>query len=370
MRIVEMNQVADEANREIAPGLFHVSGPALDLISPSAIVAVTKARDEAWRFPFWLAYHRWFGVDHFIVVDNRSVDETKELLSNEADVTLLHAPGSFGGELGHIHWIGSILGRAPRERWNLLLDLDELYVTFPWRQRGLREAVRQFEAEDVDVGPALMVDCYPPRFPMEEESISIVPWERAPLFDAGPYAYWSRRQRRPHLFYRGARERIFWSDRWWQRFLPKTIRRKFGITKPPHILKDPLFRQAATRGGLPHEGTHPIARRARQLSYILHYKFDIDFSRKLSLALKERQYFVESIEYDTYRTLPEGEVVLESRRSRRFTGLKSLIEARLCLGPPLFPEARKAIAEAPDVKQVRDEIMAFMSPRKPKAAGK
>ena len=344
-----------------------MSGPALESIPSTSLVAVTRARDEGWRFPFWLAYHRWLGIDHFVVIDNRSVDETANLLSVEVDVTLLHAPGDYAS-LGYVHWIGSVLAAAPPERWNLMLDVDELFVPTPWQRDGLREAVKQLEAQDADVVPALMVDCYPPRFPIPDEAVSPVPWMRAPLFDRGPYAYWSRRRRRPHLMYRGVRERLFWPQRYWQKLLPKAIKRKFKIAKAPYIIKAPLFRQGPSRGVWDHEAAFPTARRARQLAYILHYKFDVDFYRKVTLALKERQYFMGSAQYDAYQTLPKNGVVLEVPRSRRFTGLRSLIEAGLCWGVPVSAEAKKAIAEAPDSEQAWDEIRTFMSRPRPESA--
>jgi hypothetical protein len=356
---VKMNQPVPSANSEVAPGLFHVSGLPLGAIPATSIVAFTRARDEAWRFPFWLAYHRWLGIDHFIIIDNRSVDGTSALLSDEGDVSLLHAPGDYGGALGHFHWTKSVLKASPPERWNLLLDVDELLVPIPWCRNGIREVVENLEAQDVDVLPALMVDCYPANFPIPDEGASPVPWVRAPLFDSGPYGYWDKRKRRPHLTYRGVRERLFWPQRYWQRLLPKFIKRKFGMSKAPYIVKDPLFRQGPSRSRGDHGTAFPANRRAQQLGYILHYKFDVDFFRKVTVAVKERQYYFGSAQYDAYDTLPRKDVVLESRHSRPFTGLRSLIGARLCWGVPISDEAKKAIADSPDADQAWAEIKGF-----------
>ena len=319
---------------KIAPGLFHSAGPPIQEIKAN-IVAILTARNEGWRIPFWLAYHRWLGVDHFIIIDNRSTDRTAAILREQHDVTLIDAPGNYrksiheGGRSNFRDWIRTALSMGPAERWNLILDADELFVGVPWRQGGLRKTVSALEAQQADFAFALMVDCYPASLPLTTDMVSAVPWDRAPWFDAGPYGRWRRSSRKLRLSYNGVRERICWPNWKRQKFLPRVLRKLLGISPPPFIVKAPLVRGSADAT----HGVHATLDRRHADSHfdILHYKFDIDLALKTQSALTERQYFNDSVEYEAYAAaFAGGRLELKAPVSRRFSGLTSLSDAGLC----------------------------------------
>jgi len=323
----QSDQPSVSRGREIAPGLFHVAGIRLEKIGSDSLVAILLARDEAWRLPFWLAYHRWLGVDHFIIIDNRSKDDTQSLLREQKDVTLIDAPGAFYA--GHRAWTKAIIEMGPADRWHLILDADELFVAAPWRQGGLRQTVSALEAEGADFAFALMVDCYPDFLPQEAKVVSAIPWVRAPWFDPGPYGRWRQRKRKIRLHYGGVRERVCW-PRWkYQKYIPRQMQKWLSISHPPFIVKVPLVRGAAGAGG----SIHRTSSRRRPTSYfnLLHYKFDIDLAPKVQTAVAEGQYYNQSIEYKGYAAaLAGGRLPLKTAISRRFTSLTSLRDASLC----------------------------------------
>jgi glycosyltransferase involved in cell wall biosynthesis len=353
----------DSMPKQIAPGLFHDAGPSLDRIPASAMVAIAKVRNEGWRLPFWLAYHRWLGVEHFVVVDNRSTDRTRAVLVNEFDVTLLQAPGPFRGPTGYHNWIEVILAAAPQHRWNLVLDADELFVVAPWRKGGLRDLAEALESDDADVISAVMVDCYPTTLPYREPVVPIAPWLRAPWFDRGPYVRWNSRKRRPQQYYHGVRQRIFWPNWYWQRHIPKIVRKQLAISSPPAILKAPFFRKSLGQGSAFHRSSHSVSRHGTYLAYILHYKLDIDLEKKIGNAIAEGQYYNNSSEYRVYgRKLSNDVIELKCDRSRRFTGYDSLIDAELCHRGRAYASSADQLAGGVDMATAQREIRDFGGP--------
>ncbi len=343
----------------MSAGLSHSSGISLEAIKPDSIVAILKVKDEAHRLPFLLAYHRWLGVDHFVVLNNRSSDNTAEMLRKEHDVSVIDAPGEFRGPNGYRAWIRSIIETSPPERWHLILDADELLVAPPWRQGGLRLTIKALEAEGADVASAVMVDCYPESFMHSAaDAAAIVPWLRSPWFDSGPYGRWRTRKRKVSPTYSGVRERLFWPHWRYLRFLPRLLQKKLNIKRPPYIVKWPLLKRSA---GL--RGMHVTSSTRRPSSYfcLLHYKLDIGLERKIQSAIAEGQYFQNSIEYRIYAAALGNESLrVKTNRSRQFSGIESLRQAQLChFSPFLLGHLRDYGPLDTDISQALGEIAGF-----------
>lgn len=321
---------------EVGPNLFHASGR-----QPSAITAdlviICVVRDEMWRLPFFLAYHRWLGVQHFILIDNRSTDGTIDSLQRDRDITCIVAPGNYGGKpAGHKTWLNWALRLAPPGRWNLLLDADELFVGKVLKEGGLRSLTLELEHEGVAIAATSLVDCYPANFPVPRYFVP-VPWQRAPYFDRGPYFDWPDLDWPiPHIHH-GVRERICWPHWRWARrikpFIPRPLRPEILHDAPPWVIKMPLLKNVP---GLVFDSVHRSwgAPRSSCLCALLHYKFDIDLPSKVDVALRERQHAQNSREYVGYsRMLSRHRGDLRCRRTCRFDGPLSLIDAKVaCFG--------------------------------------
>jgi hypothetical protein len=338
---------------EVGPNLFHASGTQPDAINAD-VVAICVVRDEMWRLPFFLAYHRWLGVQHFIVIDNRSADGTIDFIQGERDVTCITAPGNYGGTpAGHKTWLNWGLRLAPSNRWNLLLDADEVFVGTALQQGNLQSLVRKLDKEGAAIVATSLVDCYPAEFPMPAH-FEPVPWERAPYFDPGPYIQWPAKTWPVHHFHHGARERICWPHWRWarkiKRVIPRPLRPGILHDAPPWVVKMPLLRNVP---GIVFESVHRSleAPRSASLFALLHYKFDIDLPAKVDVALRERQHAQNSREYAGYaRMLSKKGMDLRSDRSCRFDGVQSLVNAKLVCFDAGFedystPEPLSEIAE-------------------------
>jgi len=332
---------------EVGPNLFHASGRPPQEIN-AELVAIAVVRDELWRLPFFLAYHRWLGVQHFILIDNRSKDGTLDILRAERDVTCILAPGSYGGLHGQRGWLDWALRLAPAARWNLILDADELFVGRALRAGDLISLVHDLVEEGVSIAAASLVDCYPATFPIDAETFEPVPWQRAPYFDTGPYFRWPTPNAKTDNLYHGVRERLCWPH--WRRvrqlkkIVPRPLRPRSFQAGPPLMIKTPLLQNAP---GLRFRNVHDSAGapRSKHLFCLLHYKFDLDLPGKVEVALRERQYSAGSREYEAYaRFLSEPRFDLRFHGTRRFDGAQSLVEAGLA-----YADAAEKPARAGDI---------------------
>lgn len=308
-------------------GLRHLSGPPTDEISPNGLVALAVMRDEGERLPFWLAYHRWLGIDHFCIVDHRSADDTPSLLARQIDVTVYRSDAPFGGEQGKFHWLANLIHACQHQRWLAILDGDELLVALPWCRAGLSRTVAKAEDEGASAIVATLVDCYPDKLDGGHRLSTPVWWHRSPWFDHGPYIDWSRPTGFPATIYGGIRERLFW-PRW--RDAPKWQRRLLWRGEPPCMSKVPLLR-AGAQGRFVNNHRVDDVTVAKGTLAILHYKFEADLARRTDIALTERQYYRRSQEYRYFKPLlKQHRRSLISSRSHRLKTIHSLAEAGLC----------------------------------------
>ena len=338
---------------EFGPNLFHASGVRPDRIS-AELVAIVVVRDEMWRMPFFLAYHRWIGIQHFIVIDNRSIDGTSDFLKSEPDVTCILAPGDFKSSSYSRDWFYWALRLAPPHRWNLILDADELFIGTQLIRGNLVALTRSLDRECVSIAAASMVDCYPPIFPVAEQSFEPVPWQRAPYFDCGPYFQWPQSGERITYIYHGVRQRICWPYWSWRKIVPRPLRPRAMRDAPPWVMKMPLLRNDP---GLVFQNQHISSGlpRSKCLFAILHFKFDIDLHTKVDIALRELQHAAGSREYKAYaRVLSLPGFDMRCPDTRLFDGMQSLISAELVN----FPYCSHINTSAADriLKEIVEEI--------------
>jgi hypothetical protein len=322
--------------------LFHATGHDPRDINAD-IVAISVVRDEMWRLPFFLAYHRWLGVQHFILIDNRSKDGTFDYLRDEPDVTCVSAPGDYAGGTGQMAWLNWAICLGPPNRWRVVLDADELLIVPALQANALQPVIRELNREGAAIAVASLVDCYPGRFPLDPSMFQPVPWIRAPYFDAGPYFLWpSPEGEKIRQTYGGARERLFWPH--WSRLrllskvVPHPLRKHRFFSPPPYVFKMPLLRtvRGATFRDVHQSSGGP---RSKNLFALLHYRFDIDLASKTAVALREKQHTGASRYYEPLARLlshPKSELRFDG--SRQFKGVRSLVDAELAFFGGTFVE--------------------------------
>lgn len=156
---------------------------------------VTRAHNARRYLPSFLRHYRTLGADRFVVIDDRSSDGSRELLTDQPDVLLLPAVTSYREARRGRDWFNAVLMELEWGQRVVPVDIDE-YLVFSdgtAKLRGLFDAMRQ---QGLDRISATMVDFYPPK-PVSEAifdgSDETMPWEVAPLFDASGYSvnkYW------------------------------------------------------------------------------------------------------------------------------------------------------------------------------------
>ncbi|MFV1599433.1 MULTISPECIES: glycosyltransferase family 2 protein [unclassified Phaeobacter] len=178
-----------------------------------AILAITVLRNEATRLPFFLAFYRDLGVDHFLIVDNGSDDGSAAYLAGQPDVSLWHTGASYRDARFGLDWATWLQIRYGHRRWCLSVDADELLVFGGDARHGLRGLTDWLDRHGRAGFGALMLDLFPKGSVGE---VSYVPGDDPrrvlPWFDTGPYRR-VRQAPRGNLWVQGGiRERMFFPD--------------------------------------------------------------------------------------------------------------------------------------------------------------
>lgn len=123
-------------------------------------ILITIVRDERERLEIFLEYYRSLGIEHFVVADNGSVDETVAYLLRQNDVDIFSIKGKFrnGRKEG---WINRLMCLYGIGKWYLIVDADEF---LEWSERGtysLRQVLQILERNKIRRAGALMIDMYP-----------------------------------------------------------------------------------------------------------------------------------------------------------------------------------------------------------------
>lgn len=321
----------------------HLCGRDPKELAAGSTVAIVKIRDEVNRIPAFLAYHRWIGVDHFVFIDNGSIDGSVEHLEREPAVTVVRTSESLSFQ--H-EWIRHWFEQLPLTSWALVLDMDEHFVCLPWQRNGLRTTQRILDAAGAQIAIACMVDFYPYEFPFDRTQQQALPWQRCPYFDRGPYLKWDHgsvvTSGKTKLLLGGVRERLSRPlplVRTILRRMPKFMRGRHWFGATPQLRKMPLIKRDKS---VVYDNCHSsrAARYADTLFPLLHFKLDHDFTPKVNASVARRNYDRLSAGPECLKdALSRPRTLYHPKQSRKLEGLSSLIEARLCLIGPSFAEA-------------------------------
>ena len=100
------------------------------------ILLFVTLRNECVRLPYFLKYYRDLGVNHFFVVDNGSDDGSRELLENQADLSLFHTTASYKRARFGTDWLNWLQRKYAHGHWSLVVDVDDFSST-PFATPGL-----------------------------------------------------------------------------------------------------------------------------------------------------------------------------------------------------------------------------------------
>ncbi len=287
------------------------------------------ARDERYFIEALLQHYRSLGVAQFAVLDDHSIDGTREFLAGQPDCILLEWDFTFGQRVSVVDapWgdeptrAGAIArDLVPRriglDGWFINVDADE-FLVLPPGFSTLHDLLPILDRLGIETVKAVLHEMYPVEIWPEDARVE--PIDAAELFER--YGYFDRDQvfdgKKPS---RSASTRLFQTAGVGERFagvLPPNRLFRWLFKQPPRTPshKSPLVRWTA--GTYLRGSYHGYAKPPADLKLaIAHFKFTPDLDRRTALALQLRSYARGSQSYGHY------ELLLKRMRARglQFSG--------------------------------------------------
>ena len=305
---------------------LHNLQPVQDLtnrIKPRDRLLMTMGRDENSRLPYFLDYYRKIGIDHFLIVDNQSINPMAEILTGEPDVSLWHTDEGYAETRYGVDWMNALLGKYAVDHWTLTVDLDEFFVYPFMGQRSYSELLSFLDDSENPSLFAMLVDMYP------KDSIASahVPAGQCPLAHS-PYfdqtGYYSIRGAHEDTYVRGGpRLRAFNSNNY---ELAPTVQ-KYPLIK----WQEKYAYYLSTHVAYPTSLNHAHKRHHQPTGALLHFKFVSSFQDKIAYAIKHKNHYNGSSEYKKYldKINAAENFSLFSSVSKKYEGPESLVAANL-----------------------------------------
>lgn len=299
--------------KEIKDGLNFLEGIAFDniqLVHKSKMrssrqnpVLMCVLRDERERIEIFLEHYRNLGIEHFVILDNDSMDGTLEYLLEQKDTDIFTVKRAFsdGRKQGWINWLLCLYGF---DRWYLYVDADEL---LDWPERGrkdLKDIINNLETNGITRAGAIMVDMYPKGeiFKREIGNFDISSF----YFDKD--SYYTIQEGDKTIYTGGPRKRVFNMECW--------------LSKYPLFKLQPGEMQLSAHYVYPY---HPH-RKYPFVFALLHFKFltSKDLA-KTKRYVKEKNHTNNSIEWKRYlENYNKGVNRLYDKGSIQYEGSESL----------------------------------------------
>jgi len=264
-------------------------------IRPGDILLFSTQRNEGVRLPYFLQYYRNLGVNHFLIVDNDSDDQSLAYLAGQSDVSVWHTTASYKRARFGVDWLNWLQRKYGHGHWTLVVDPDE-FLIYPFcDSRPLRALTDWLDASSIKSFAAMLIDMYP-KGPLNDAPYKAGqnPLEIAPWFDPGNYSI-KKNARFGNLWIQGGpRMRVFFPD---------------APEKAPALNKIPLVKW--DRRYCYVSSTHMLLPRGLNLVYdewggekasgaLLHTKFLDTFAAKAQEELQRKQHYAASVEYKAY----------------------------------------------------------------------
>lgn len=268
----------------------------MDQCRPQPMLLFSTLRNERIRLPYFLAYYRKLGIDHFLLVDNGSDDGSREYLADQPDVSLWTTRHGYKQSRFGVDWVMHLLRRHGCGNWCLTVDVDE-FLVFPFCEtRPLRALTDWLDSSETRSFAAMLVDMYP-KGAMHEQPYreGQNPFEIAQYFDSGNYTI-SRNPGLGNLWIQGGpRARLYFTED------PKEAP---AMNKIPLVKWHPSYAYVSSSHMLLPRGLNLVYEDAggeKPSGCLLHAKFLDTFSVKAEEELRRGQHYAESQEYRAYR---------------------------------------------------------------------
>ncbi|MBI6628463.1 glycosyltransferase family 2 protein [Pontibaca salina] len=300
--------------RELVPVANRTSA-----IRPDDLLLFSTQRNEYKRLPFFLDYYRDLGINHFLIVDNDSNDNSRSYLAEQPDVSLWHTTASYKRARFGVDWLNWLQRWYGHGHWCLVVDPDE-FLIYPFCDtRPLRALTDWLDASSIRSFSAMLLDMYPKGGLDEQPYLpGTNPMDIASWFDSGNYTL-RKNDRYENLWIQGGpRSRVFFPD------TPE---------KAPALNKIPLVKWHRRYTYV--SSTHTLLPRGLNRVYdewggkktsglLLHPKFLDSFGSKAIEELGRGQHFSGSIEYKAYADCMADDLNLWCKWSEKYINWQQL----------------------------------------------
>ncbi|MDX8341769.1 glycosyltransferase family 2 protein [Draconibacterium sp. IB214405] len=277
------------------------------------------ARNESLRLPYFLRYYLDRGVDRIFLIDNDSTDNTIEIALQFPNVHVFKITESFKN---FWNWIEFFLNKYGKNRWCLVVDVDEL-LSYPFEEiTPLKTLVNYLEKNKFDAIRSFLLDIYSDK-PIIETNYcpNNNPLESCPYFDPtfneGRIKLFDKKRWmyfETIIYFGGMRERVF----------NKIARSSWNY----HLSKISLFKYSGNVYVT--EGMHSVngAQIADITGVVFHTKYMQDFIKRVMIESQREVHFGNAMEYKIYNKacLSENDITLCFKDSVRFENSRQLIK--------------------------------------------
>ena len=326
------------------PALFSKQGRT-EKFADGSIVAFTVLRDEVVRLPDWLNHHRALGVEHFVVVDNGSVDGSVELLEAEPDVSVYLTTDNYFRASAGMRWINQLVADLTDDCWCLYLDVDELLIYPGCETQLLPKLTDYLDRNDFTAMRGFMLDMHP------ETIVDADAYEMGDkLIEHAPY-FWN------DYTFRDRTSCPYWDVRGGIRWAT-TPRRSLDLTKTP------LIRSGADISFLASSHVISHARVADVTASLLHFRFSgTPFKQSEAETAAESNAYILN-RHTQLSALAERNASFLGEKTVRYVDSFQLLDLHLLRVGEFDPEtevgatAKPAISEAQKLQTAHDEAVA------------
>ena len=277
------------------------------------------ARNESLRLPFFLKYYFEKGVTRIFLIDNNSTDNTREIALDYPNVHVFKIDESFKNSW---NWMEFFLNRFGKDRWCLVVDIDELF-SYPYAEIApLDVLINYMELNKYDAIRSFLLDIYSDKpiietgYKVNDNPLECCPYfdpnfysGQVELFDKKKWKYFSTT-----IYFGGMRERVF--------------NKITGSSRNYHLSKISLFKYTANiylTGGM-----HAIngANLTDITGVVFHSKYFQDFIERVMIEAKREVHHENAIEYKIYNEacLLEKNITLKNQESVHYQNSKQLVK--------------------------------------------
>lgn len=294
----------------------------LKKIKPKDILLVAVMKNEAHRLPFFLEYYRKLGVDHFILVDNGSTDNFKEIVAGQNDISTFYTTASYKDSNFGMYWANYLLLKYGCGHWCMTCDPDE-FLVYPYIEtRDLRDLTDYLDSIKQLAFFTTMIDMYSDKavedsFYQEGDD----PLLTCPYFDATGYTKSFGHDYKNAFVQGGVRRRVFYAE---------------NPVKAPALNKIPLVKWRFTYSyissmhmAIPRKLNKTFAP-SKTSGALLHFKFISQLMNKVQEEQIAQQHWDNSSEYTKYGNAIKNKTILyDASISTRFEDWQTLASCGL-----------------------------------------